>query len=264
MKVVIVEDELHSARMLKGMIKQIRKDWEVLETIESVKQGVSWFETNPSPDIIFMDIQLTDGISFSILEKVKIQTPIIFTTAYDDYAIQAFKANSIDYLLKPMKEENLRAAIEKYEKILKMAAQYTTEEKSELAIYKQDYSDILDALNSGNKVYRKRFLITGSKDFFKIETKDIAYFYTINRVTFAVSFGNREHAIDFTLEKLEEQLDPTQFFRANRSQIINLDAIGRFEAFFGGKLNLKLIPPFKETITISRLKATEFKNWIDR
>jgi DNA-binding LytR/AlgR family response regulator len=255
MKVVIIEDEQHNCKMLTGMINTIRPDWEIATCLESVKQSVEWFSNNEHPDLIFMDIQLTDGICFSIFDKVNIESMIIFTTAYDEYAIQAFKVNSIDYLLKPMSEEKLSVAIKKVEKVI---GYFENEEKE-----KPDYDSLLQALKTGTKNYRKRFLISGASSFFKIETKDIAYFYTTSRITFAVTFQAKEHIVDLTMEKLEEQLDPEVFFRANRSQIINIESIQKFESFFGGKLSVRLVHPFKESIIISRLKATEFKNWLN-
>lgn len=255
MKVVIVEDELHNSRMLNGMIKSLRPDWEILASLETVKQSVEWFNNNEHPDLIFMDIQLTDGICFSIFDNVKIESMIIFTTAYDEYAIQAFKVNSIDYLLKPIKEEKLELSITKFERLFNN----TSEDNNQ-----KSYDAILKAIKKGEKTYRKRFLISGSTSFFKIETQDIAYFYTVNRITFAVMYDKKEHIVDFTMEKLEEELDPDMFFRANRSQIINIDSIRKFESYFGGKLIVRLVDPFNEPVTISRLKASEFKNWLDR
>lgn len=264
MNIVIVEDEQHSARMLEGMICSIKKDWKVVAVLESVKQAVEWFNANESPDLVFMDIQLTDGICFSIFEQVQMESMVIFTTAYDNYAIQAFEVNSIDYLLKPIKEEKLEQAIGKFDKIVHRVNSEIENNSSSNSQLVPNYKELMSAIKKEKKVYRQRFLISGASAFFKIDIKDIAYFYTVNRVTFAVTFDGKEHIIDVTMEKLEEQLDPKLFFRANRSQIICLDVIYKFEAFFGGKLNLKLIHPFKETITISRLKATEFKNWLDQ
>ena len=256
MKVVIIEDEQHNCKMLIGMINDMRPEWEIVKTLESVKQSIEWFENNNQPDLIFMDIQLNDGICFSIFEKVNINSLIIFTTAYDEYAIQAFKVNSIDYLLKPIKEEKLEIAILKYEKLIR----FVDENASGIP----DYKALLNAIKSDKKNFRKRFLISGATSFFKIETKEIAYFYTLNRITFAVTFNAKEYIIDQTMEKLEVQLDPDMFFRANRSQILNIDAIRKFESYFGGKLSVRLVDPFQDPVTISRLKATEFKNWIDR
>jgi len=254
MKIVIIEDELHNSRMLMGMISSLRPEWEIVATLESVKQSVNWFNNNEHPDLIFMDIQLTDGICFSIFEKVSIESMVVFTTAYDEYAIQAFEVNSIDYLLKPIKEEKLEKSILKFERI----TNYSVD------IKKPNYDEILKAIKDGEKSYRKRFLISGATSFFKIDINDIAYFYTTNRVTFAVMFNKKEHIVDFTMEKLEEELNPDMFFRVNRSQIISIGSIRKFESYFGGKLIVRLVKPFDESVTISRLKATEFKNWLDR
>jgi len=254
MKVIIVEDEMHNYRLLKGMVEKLRPDWEILEGLESVASTVAWLENNPSPDLIFMDIQLTDGISFSIFDKVQVESMVIFTTAYDEYALRAFQVNSIDYLLKPIKLEKLEQAIEKFEKLV-LPQQNLKENKP-------DYKELLQAITQGEKKYRKRFLISGATSFFKLDVDEVAWFYTENRVTTAVTFQGKEHIVDQTIEKLEEELDPEVFFRTNRSTIVHINSIRKFENHFGGKLILRLIHPFDQPITISRLKATEFKDWV--
>lgn len=256
MEIIIVEDELHNYRLLKGMIEALRPEWEIVEWFESVKNTVEWLQNNPSPDLIFMDIQLTDGISFSIFEQVKVESMVIFTTAYDEYALRAFQVNSIDYLLKPIKENKLRLAIEKFERIFQYLKNSTDN--------RPDYHEILNAITKGEKKYRNRFLVSGATSFFKIDAEDIAWFNTENRVTTAFTFDGKNHIIDLTIEKLEEQLDPMIFFRTNRSTMVHINSIRKFENHFGGKLILRLIPPFKEPITISRLKATEFKDWVGK
>ncbi|MGQ8338129.1 LytR/AlgR family response regulator transcription factor [Sunxiuqinia sp. A32] len=256
MKIIIVEDEQHNYRLLKGMINKLRPDWEICGSFESVKSTVDWLQNNPAPELIFMDIQLTDGISFSIFEQVEVKSMVIFTTAYDEYALRAFKVNSIDYLLKPIKEEKLNIAIEKFERISNYPAR-----NSESNI---NYKEILNAIVQGEKKYRKRFLISGVSSFFKIDVEDIAYFITENRITQAVTFEAKKHIVDFTIEKLEEELDPDRFFKANRSTILNSESIRKFENYFGGKLVVKLVHPLDEPVTISRLKATEFKEWLGK
>lgn len=256
MNVIIVEDELHNYRLLRGMVEKIRPEWEILQCFESVKSTVSWLQNNEAPDLIFMDIQLTDGISFSVFDQVEVSSMVIFTTAYDEYALRAFQVNSIDYLLKPMKMDKLRLAIEKFEKLYQHSGQ-----SSEV---RPDYKELLQVITQGEKKYRKRFLISGATSYFKLNVEDVAWFYTENRVTTAVTFQGKEHVIDLTIEKLEEQLDPEMFFRTNRSTIIHIDSIRKFENHFGGKLILRLIPPFNEQITISRLKAAEFKEWVGK
>lgn len=254
MKVVIVEDEVHNSRMLAGMINKLRPAWEIVETFESVKSAVNYLQFNAEPELYFMDIQLTDGLCFSIFEQVDLKNQVIFTTAYNEYAIQAFKVNSVDYLLKPLKEQKLLEAIEKYEKVAGQIRE---------TINKENYNEIIEAIRNNEKKFRKRFLVAGATSFFKIDVKDIAYFYTEERATFAVTFEGKEHVINHTLEKLEEQIDPEMFYRANRGMILNSEAVGKIENYFGGKLIVKLIHPFKIPVTISRLKATAFKDWLD-
>jgi len=255
-KVVIVEDELHNYRLLRGMVEKLRPDWEIVEWFESVRSTVAWLESSPAPDLIFMDIQLTDGISFSVFDQVKVDSMVIFTTAYDEYALRAFQVNSIDYLLKPVKTEKLQQAIEKFENMVHLQENSTETQP--------DYKELLQAITQGEKKYRTRFLISGATSFFKLDISNIAWFYTENRVTTAVTFQGKEHIVDLTIEKLEEELDPDQFFRTNRSTIVHIDAIRKFENHFGGKLILRLIHPFEEPITISRLKAAEFKEWVGK
>lgn len=256
MRIIIVEDELHNFRLLKGMVETLRPEWKIVEGFESVKDTVAWLKSNSAPDLIFMDIQLADGISFSIFDEVKVESMVIFTTAYDEYALRAFQVNSIDYLLKPIKQEKLRLAIEKFENIIQLS---TGSEQS-----RPDYSELLQVISQGEKKYRKRFLISGATSYFKLNADEIAWFYTENRVATAVTFQGKKHVVDLTIEKLEEQLDPEVFFRTNRSTIVHINAIHKFENHFGGKLVLRLLPPCNESITISRLKASEFKKWVGK
>jgi DNA-binding LytR/AlgR family response regulator len=254
MKVLIVEDELHNQRLLKGMIESLRPQWYISEMIESIREAVEWLGHNV-PDLIFMDIQLVDGICFSIFDQVQVDSPVIFTTAFDNYAIRAFKVNSIDYLLKPIKENELETAINKYE---------TRKEQQTGKGPNIDYNEVLDAIRSGEKKYRKRFIIQGSTAFYKLKAEDVAYFTSRDKISFAVTFDQKEHIIEHTLETLENELDPEMFFRSNRSTIVHIDAIYKFENYFGGKLQLKLLPEFNVSVTISRLKNNAFKEWVGK
>src|SRR6056297_31520 len=173
-KIVLIEDEPYNLRLLEEMIKKLRPGWEVLKTFESVNSSVDWLRKNPHPDLFFMDIQLADGLCFSIFDQVEIRSMVIFTTAYDNYAIRAFKVNSIDYLLKPFKEKDLEAAIKKFENFQKLAREGGLQ---------QGYSEILEAIRSGEKKYRKRFLVSKGAIFYKLPVKDIAWFYSENRIT---------------------------------------------------------------------------------
>ncbi len=255
MKVIIIEDELHNYRLLRGMVEELRPEWNIIGNFESVKDSVDYLQNNSQPDLILMDIQLNDGICFSIFEQVKLESMVIFTTAYDNYAIKAFKVNSIDYLLKPIKEKHLEQALAKFESF------YT---KTDSTSAQLDYNSIKKAIHDGTPSYRQRFLISGAKAYYRLKTSEIAYFYSENKVSFAVDYYGKEHIVDYTLDSLEEELDPQNFFRANRNTILNIDAIQQFEDYFGGKLSILLVSPFSERITISRLKASAFKQWIGK
>jgi len=259
-EVVIVEDEAHNSRMLKGMIEKIRPDWEITAILESVEESVLWFQENFAPSLILMDIQLSDGLSFSIFEQVKIDNAckIIFTTAYDEYAIRAFKVNSIDYLLKPIDENDLEHAFLKFEQLTSI------EPKESQVGDSQNYEQLIASILHGKKEYRKRFLIAGINTFQKLEVKDIAYIYSDNKITFAVDFGMKGHMLDYNLEQLEAELNPEQFFRANRKIIINIDTIEKVSNEAGSKLKVTISPSPEFDIIVSRLKATEFKIWMGK
>lgn len=252
-KIVLIEDEIYNLRLLEGMIKKLRPGWEIIQTFDSVASSVGWLKNNPHPDLFFMDIQLADGLCFSIFEKVEIKSMVIFTTAYDNYAIRAFKVNSIDYLLKPFKEKDLETAIEKYENFRRSPAQLYDAE---------DYTEILEAIRSSEKRYRKRFLVSKGAAYYKLSVDEIAYFYSENRITTAVTFNRHNFVIDFSLDALEEELSPDNFFRINRQVLINIRSLEKIENYFGGKLKVRLNPPFEEGVMISRLKASDFKNWV--
>ncbi|MCW3807950.1 LytR/AlgR family response regulator transcription factor [Plebeiibacterium marinum] len=254
-KYIIVEDEIHSAQMLASMVSELRPDWSNEGMFETVEETVIWLNENEHPNIIFLDIQLADGISFSIFEQVKIDSAVIFTTAYDEYAVNAFKLNSIDYILKPVKKELLEAAIEKYENVLTLI-----EGEANASI---DYKNLLAGLQNGEGTYRKRFLVSKRDAYFSIPVQDIAYIYFESKLTYAVTFDKKEYIINFTLDKLEEELDPSLFIRANRQAIVSLNAIHSLENYFGGKLIVKLLPQFDQKYVISRAKASVFKNWLD-
>lgn len=253
MRVVIIEDELHNLRMLEGMLENLRPEWEVVGKFDSVKTSVEFLKKMQQPDLILMDIQLSDGTCFSIFDQIEVSSNIIFTTAFDNYAIQAFKVNSIDYLLKPIKENDLENALLKFERF-----------NSEKRVQNIDYAEIIEAIRKGTKEYRKRFMISRGDAYFKLNINDIAYFLSENKTTTAVTFTNEKFVVDFTLERLEEELDPDFFFRADRRTIIHVDSILRFEDYFGGKLVVKLKGPLSEKISVSRLKASAFKVWVGK
>ena len=221
----------------------------------SVEKSVEWFNKNPHPDNVFLDIQLTDGISFTFIEQARPESTIIFTTAYDEYAIRAFAVNSIDYLLKPIDSVRLEEAIAKFEHL---TTKYLVQEQKTT-----DLIDILQNIANPCKKYRTRFLISGEDKLFTLQVEDIAYFYSENKITFAVTKQNREHIIDLSLDRLMEQLNPDIFFRSSRQTVISINAIERIESYFLGKAILHVKPPFKDKIIVSRDKIPQLKLWLN-
>ncbi len=252
MKILIVEDELPTRRFLADMIKEIRPNWEISALLGSVEETVNWLKSNYQPDLIFLDIQLSDGTSFEIFDNVEVTSPVIFTTAYDEYALQAFRVNSINYLLKPINQTKLNEAIEKYESLCNAKSPEI------------DYQELARALRSESKQYRTRIIANLADGFQKINTDDIAMFLSANKVTTAFSFDQQNHIVDFTLDKLEKELNPEKFFRANRQFILNIDAIKKVENWFNGKLVVKTRPEHGEKIVVSRERARSFKEWISQ
>lgn len=259
-QIVIVEDEPHNSRMLHDITRKLRPEWNIITILEGVEESVEWLNTHPHPDLILMDIQLVDGICFSIFDQVNLdaQTQIIFTTAYNEYAIRAFKVNSVDYLLKPIKESELETAFAKFEQGKKANTDKETWTKTE------DFQHIVSSILGGKKEYRSRFLITGASGFTKVNVKDIAYFYSSNKTTFAITHDKQEHILDYTLEQVDNQVDPEIFFRANRQFILQADAVEKIHNEDGGKLRVITNPTPPFDIIISRLKATEFKEWMGK
>jgi DNA-binding LytR/AlgR family response regulator len=214
-----------------------------------VEDSVAFFREQPSIDLIFMDIQLADGLSFDIFQQVKIDTPVIFTTAWDHYALKAFKVNSIDYLLKPIDETALTEALQKFERI----------EKSSLG-----YDTLVSLLKKEQPNYRKRFLIKAAGRLAFIPVEDAAYFFSDDGNTFIVTKKGERYLLDLTLEELEIQLQPEFFFRINRKMTVGLDSIQRIEPHLSNRLVVDLKPAFDETVFVSRQRVSEFKSWIDQ
>lgn len=253
LKAVIIEDEIPAARLLSSMVGRLRPEWDIMVLQGNVEEAVQWFATNPHPDILFLDIQLSDGNSFDFLSQAKPTSTIVFTTAYDEYAIRAFSVNSIDYILKPVDEKRLLDAIVKYESL-------TENQSGKLDEYLET---VLDSLQRREKRYRTRFLIAAPDKFWTLQVSDIAYFYSENKITFAVTHTGQEHIVDLPLDKLSEQLDTDQFFRANRQVLLSVGSIKRVEPYFNGKVVVLVKPPFKEQIIISKEKISSFKLWLN-
>jgi two-component system response regulator LytT len=256
LKILIIEDEIPAQRLLKETLQEIDIETEILDCLNSIKSAVKWFKTNQHPEIILLDIQLSDGISFEIFRQVKIDSMIIFTTAYDEYAMQAFKVNSLDYLLKPIEKDELQTAFEKYYQYNK---QFIQEKNVRI-----DYEELAILIQTKKKEYRKRFLIQSNESFFHLPIAEIALFYSMQGVSFAVTFEKREYPVSFSLESLKEQLNPDLFFKVNRQIIINIETIKRVHTYFNGKLKLETQPSHSEDIFIGKDKAARFRRWLDR
>lgn len=262
-KAIIIEDEIPAARLLHEMILSLRPDWEIQILPGSIEEAVEWFAHHPHPDILFLDIQLTDGNSFLFIEQARPDSLIVFTTAYDEYAVRAFSVSSIDYLLKPIHEERLAQTLERFDSLsAKMIRDFNNESQMLEILQSLSTSQGL-AAPTDSKRFRTRFLISGGDKLFTVSADDIAYFYSENKVTFIVTRNGKEHIIDLSLDKLCEQLNPDAFFRTNRQTLICIHAIQRIEPYFLGKAAVHVLPPFKEKILISKEKIGAFKRWLN-
>ena len=253
MKVVIIEDESFAALRLKKMIHDFNPEIQILAELESVSESVKWFKTNPEPDLIFLDIHLEDDLSFAIFDQVNISSAVIFTTAFDEYAIKAFKLKSIDYLLKPIVHEELAAALKKYE-------QYSGLHQNSV-----DLQSLYNLLTSSNKKYRERFSISIGTKIKMVDITDIAYFFVLDNGTYLRTNQENTYNIDFTLDKLEELLNPTSFFRINRKYLVNISSIANMVAYSRGRVKLELKPKtddeFDTIVSIDR--SSDFKKWLN-
>lgn len=256
MKAVIIEDESLIAKELQHKIAGVAPDIKIEEVLPSVKTARRWFMEHAEPDPVFADIQLSDGVSFEIFERYELKCPVIFTTAYDEYAIKAFKVNGIDYLLKPIDDEDLKKAIDKGRAIAESRTQYP-----------KDMQQLLQMMtNPGQRVpsYKEKFVVKFRNQWLPVMTKNIACFYRDN-LNYILTFSGEKHILDFTtLDEVEELLDPKIFYRANRQSIVHIDAIQSVKPLENQKLVLTLKPPLKMEQDVSREKAPGFKKWFDR
>ena len=252
MKIVIIEDEIVAARQLERLIGQIRPEYTVVTTLQTIEESVKWFEQNHTPDLVFMDIHLADGSSFAIFDKAKIECPIIFTTAYSEYALEAFEVNGIDYLLKPMNGDRLTQAISKFEKF--------GESKADSELIAKLIATIKDR-QSQNKTH---FLIPYKDRLIPLAVQDIAYVIAEFKIARVVTCNSQSYSIDFSLEELMKQLDSHEFFRVNRQYIVAHKAINDLSVWFGGKLSVNLKVPVEERIIVSKAKVPDFKIWYTR
>ncbi|GLB50228.1 LytR/AlgR family response regulator transcription factor [Neptunitalea lumnitzerae] len=250
MNVLIIEDEKPAARRLSRMLAELGV--EVSEMLHSVEESLEWFQNNEHPDLIFLDIQLSDGLSFEIFEQIDIQSAIIFTTAYDEYALKAFKLNSIDYLLKPIDDEELEAAVKKFK--------MRVPEKQQLTV---DFNEIKKLLvNPIDRTYKKRFTVKIGQHLKMIPIEEIEVFYSENKGTYAATIEGRSYLLETTLEDLQNDLQPEMFFRVSRKFYININAIKDIISYTNSRLQLKLHNFNDFEIIVSRERVKEFKDWL--
>ncbi len=256
MKILIIEDEPLAAERLSDLILKLDSEIQILDVMDSVRESIEWFQNNDAPDMCFMDIQLADGLSFDIFEKAEVTCPIIFTTAYDEYAIQAFKVNSIDYLLKPVDLDGVQKAFDKYRGLVQ---QPSTQQKV------TDLNLIHQVMNMMNKTYKSRFIVKAGNHITSIPVSEILYFYSEHKTTWLKTQALKKHAIDYTLEQLEDLLDPKQFFRLNRKYLVAYPSIQSILTYSNSRLKVNLHDlPKQEQILISREKVGRFKEWLDQ
>lgn len=251
MKAIIIEDENLTAKRLESLLHKYDPAIEILAVLPSVEETVAWWEAHTEPDLVFMDIHLEDDLAFKIFERIHLTVPVIFTTAYDEYMIQAFKVNSIDYLLKPVNFEELVQAVEKYKSIHQRSTP-------------PDLEKLLALISKKEPEYKSRFMITVGTRIKSIETQDIAYFYSEEKLTFMVTKEGQQLPIDFSLDKLTSLLNPRDFFRISRQFLVSFSSIHNVQAHIKGKLKLELQPKCKFDVLVSGDRMTDFKEWLGR
>lgn len=249
MKALIIEDEDIASRRLKRLIEELAPNCEILAQVSSVESGHEWFENNPLPDLIFLDIQLNDGYGFDIIDRLDKHPPIIFTTAYNEYAIRGFKYNGLDYLLKPIDKNELKKSLEKYTE--------TIQDKN------NGISDIESIRQLFKKEYKKRFIVKIGNQFNSFKVEDIAYFMADDGIIFLHTYDGHKSPIEYTIDQLESILDPVQFFRINRKFMISVNSVVEIHIYYNSRLLLKINPKQDEQVIVSRERTSNFKRWLD-
>lgn len=252
MKVLIIEDEYPAAERLTRLLNEVDEHTEVVDCLESIKQVLNWFELHAPPDVILSDIQLADGISFEIFDQLQVSVPVIFTTSYDEYAIEAFKVKSIDYLLKPIKKEELNRALRKYQSFAFNASDQ-----------QEKLDELLESVKSIQTRFKKKFLIHYKDRLQPVPVEEIAYFMTRNESVYLVTVTGKQYVIDYKLETLERVLSPSLFFRINRQTIIHQQSIDGIYTYFNNRLKLVLNPEAAVEMIVSRDRVRSFKKWME-
>lgn len=253
MTAIIIEDEKPAARRLKRMLDQLNVN--VVETLHSVEDSKNWFAKNEHPQVIFLDIQLSDGLSFEIFDETEIKSAIIFTTAYDEYALQAFKLNSVDYLLKPIDEEELQSAVVKFSQL-----QETYGGKQQVQLNFDDIKKLL--INPIEREYKKRFTVKVGQHLKMIPSDEICCFFSENKGTYLRTSDGRNYLLEIPLDQLEQELSPKTFFRVNRKFYININSIQDIIYYSNSRLKIKLLNYADEEVIVARERVKDFKNWL--
>lgn len=259
MKVLIVEDEELAVKKLKKTLASVDPDAEVVGVADSIMATVKWINENPLPDLILMDIELSDGQSFEIFNRVAIKCPVIFTTSYDEYALKAFKVNSVDYLLKPIQKEDLEAALQKMHELKDIYKKPESKPDMNIESLVKELQEKLQL-----KEYRKRFLVRHAQKLVSVDTDEIAYFFSDGRLNFFKTLDNKKFVVDYTMDELEEMLDPQKYFRISRSFYISVNSVDQIHDYFGNRLLLHLKPAVDKESIVSREKVTDFKKWMGK
>jgi len=255
LRIVIVEDEPVTARNLVHILQAIDNLVIIQATHPSVEDAVEWFSINTGKyDLVFMDIKLSDGLSFEIFKQVDIQTPVIFVTAYNDYGITAFKNNGIDYILKPFEPAEVKQALTKFKKLTSAPPN---------AISSNQLTQLLEQINGPVRSYKRSFLVHYRDKLMPVEAASVSFFYTADEIVYAYTVDGKVYVMEFTLDTLAQQLDPEQFFKANRQFIVNRKAITEVDFYFNGRLSLKLKPEAREKVLVSKARVPEFKSWMN-
>jgi len=248
MKILIIEDEPAAVRRLQKLLSEIKPGIEIVGTLSSIETSVDWLLSNPPPEVILMDIHLADGSSFDIFDKVPISSPVIFATAYDEYALKAFKVNAIDYLLKPFKKEELEQALVKLSKDIKKP---------------DETDDLLRKLTDAGFIKKaKRILVKMGQTIKLIDLDTVAYFYSRDKISFAVLPGNKRYPLEQSLDQVEQMIDSSHYFRINRQFIVKMEAIEEMIAYSKSRVKLKMNPPTEEDAIVSKERSPEFKKWL--
>lgn len=251
MDILIFEDEKHTATKLKMLLGEIDQSLKVVAILGSVKEGIEWLKSHANPGLIFQDIRLSDGNCFELFDAIEISSPVVFTTAYSEYALKSFRVNSIDYIVKPYNKDEIEKALDK---LKKMKNAFILPEK-----------ELLQEIFTKEKLTTKRrFLIKSGDGFVNVNSNDIAYFISEESVTFAVLFSGKRHIVNQSVMALSEQMDPERFFRISRKVIVNIESISKIHSWFNSRMKLQLKPPAEKEVIVSRERVKDFKEWLDK